>query len=104
MSTAFWLVLVGAALATYAARALFLVPRATQPPRRLEPALRLVGPAVLAALAIPAILRAPGTASLDIVRVAAGAVAFGVAWWTRSVLWTIAAGFAVLLALTWLVG
>ncbi len=96
----FWVVLIGAALVTYACRALFLVPDSTRPPSRLEPALRLVGPAVLAALAIPAIMRAPGTGGFDAARVIAGAIAFGVAWKTRSVLWTIAAGFAVLIVLT----
>ncbi|HVL47113.1 MAG TPA: AzlD domain-containing protein [Candidatus Thermoplasmatota archaeon] len=94
----FWIVLVGAAVATYAARAVFLVPDATKPPARFEPALRLVGPAVLAALAIPAILRAPGTGSLDLARVVSGAIAFGVAWRTKSVAWTIVAGFAALVA------
>lgn len=100
--TAFWIALIGGAIVTYLARALFLVPDATSPPKRLEPALRLVGPAVLAALAIPAILRAPGTGGLDAARVLAGAVAFGVAWWSRSVIWTIASGFAALAALSWL--
>ncbi len=95
-STAWWIALVGSAIATYASRAFFLVPEGTRPPARLEPALRLVGPAVLAALTIPAILRAPGTGTLDASRVLAGAVAFAVAYRTKSIFGTILVGFTVL--------
>lgn len=100
----FWLAVAGAAVVTYAWRALFLVPERTRPPVKLEPALRLVGPAVLAALAVPAILRAPDTGGLDAGRVLAGVLAFAVAWRTRSVLWTIVAGFTVLVLVGMLTG
>ena len=51
-------------VATYVTRVLFLVTKKVRPPRRSLRYLRLVGPAVLGAIAIPGILAPRGDVSL----------------------------------------
>src|SRR5206468_1237065 len=70
-------------------------------PPAVRRALRFVPPAVLTALAAPAMLRPAGGVDLSLtnLHLVAGSVAALVAWKTRSALLTIAAGMAMLWAL-----
>ena len=95
-----WLpVLAVAGLVTFAIRLSFIALLG-----RLEPslavtrALRFVPPAVLSAIILPELLVRDGAVALEPgnLRLLAGAVAALVAWWTRSVVLTIAAGMAAL--------
>jgi branched-subunit amino acid transport protein len=91
-----------AGLLTFAIRVSFiaLLGRVETPPL-LSRALRFVPPAVLSAIVLPELLVRQGRVdfSLQNLRMLAGLVALLVAWRTRSVLFTIAAGMATLWAL-----
>jgi branched-subunit amino acid transport protein len=88
-----------AGLATFLTRVSFiaLLGRVATPPL-LARALRMVPPAVLSAIILPELLLRGGAADLSLAnaRLAAGALAAGVALVTRNVLLTIAAGMASL--------
>lgn len=103
-SWAFWALLAGLALGTYALRASFIlfVDRLGTLPPRLEAVLPYVPPAVLAALIAPAVLAPAGTLppAADAPRLAGGAVGLVVAWRTESMLATVGAGMAAF----WIVG
>jgi branched-subunit amino acid transport protein len=94
-----WIVIVGGALATFAIRLSFI---ALIPPDRLpEPVrrgLRLVPPAVLSAIILPAVVAPAGQLELVLGndRLWAGLLATLVAWRTRSTWLTIAVGMVVL--------
>ncbi|HSJ90828.1 MAG TPA: AzlD domain-containing protein [Ilumatobacter sp.] len=93
-------IVVTVAAITYAMRACVIVGLAGRTiPVSVERSLRNVGPAVLAALAVN--LAAGGEGGLHLEpEVAAALVAAGaVAWWRRSVIWSLSSGMAVL----WLV-
>jgi branched-subunit amino acid transport protein len=85
-------------------RALFLVTARPEPPRWLARLLPHVGPAVLAAITVPALLAPHGTTSPA--EVAVGLVAAVAAWalWrrTRSLPVALFGGFAVSWAAAWL--
>lgn len=84
------------AVGTYLLRAsllAFVGPR--QLPERLEQALPLVGPAVMAALVVPAVLAPSGTLVLIGLRPAAAIVGAFVAWRWRSIPLVLAAGLGV---------
>lgn len=88
------------AAVTYSMRAgvILLLAGRTIPPVMTR-ALRQVGPAVLAALAINLIAGGEGEPSgITVAELAALVAAGGVAWWRRNVLWSLVAGMAVLLA------
>lgn len=88
------------ALVTYSMRASAIVLLAGRRlPAIVERALRQVGPAVLAALAINLMFGGEGGPEVTVPEVAGLASAVVVAWWRRSVLWSIAAGMTALLAL-----
>ena len=90
-------IVVTVAAITYAMRACVIVALAGRTiPVPVERALRNVGPAVLAALAIN--LAAGGEGGPHLApEVAAALVAAGaVAWWRRSVIWSLSAGMLVL--------
>lgn len=92
-----WVIVVLASVVTYASRSVgiwFLADR--ELPVAVERALRHVGPAVLAAL-VASIAAGDGESwpSIDVPELAALAVAAGVAWWRRNVLWSLSAGLAV---------
>jgi branched-subunit amino acid transport protein len=94
-----WLTILAIGIGTFCLRLSFihLLARASIP-ALLQQALRFVPPAVLAALVLPTILRSGGAidVSPDNVRLVAGALAAGVAWWTRNVLLTLATGMGAL--------
>ena len=102
-NVAVWAVMLGAGLGTLALRFSFLglVAKERQVPALLERALRFVPPAVLATLAIPALVRPDGAIDLspENLRLLAGTLAAVVAWTTRNLFFTIAAGMAALLVL-----
>lgn len=97
-----WVVIVGAGLVTFLARASFIV---FADPHRFPPAFRLalafVPAAVLAAIVVPGLAMPQGSLDLSAgnLRLAAGAVAAAVALRARNPLAAIVAGMAVLWAL-----
>ncbi len=73
-------------------------------PVPVERALRNVGPAVLAALAVNLAAGGEGGPSLELAEAAAMVVAGLVGWWRRNLLLTLAAGMVTLWVLGALVG
>ncbi len=97
--TTLWLTILGAGLGTWLLRLSFI--EAWQwlaVPPLLDRALRYVPAAVMAALVVPALVRPEGAVDLspDNLRLLAGLAAAVVAWTTRNVLLTLAAGMAAL--------
>lgn len=98
--SAFGIVVVVAAM-TYTMRAIAIVALAEREiPVSVERVLRNVGPAVLAALAINLAAGGEGGPGLEWFEAAALAAAGAVAWWRKSVLWSLAAGMGTLWLLT----
>lgn len=87
---------------TYGMRAVAIVALADRTiPAPVERALRSVGPAVLAALAMNlAAGGRGGGVSIGAAELAALATTVGIAWWRRNVLWALCAGMATLWLLT----
>ncbi len=84
-------------IVTFVSRALFLVSRKLRPPKRVERYLPLVGPAVLAAIAVPGIL-APRDAItvVDTVPAVIAAVVTWLVWrFTRQIALGLLAGLVV---------
>ena len=82
---------------TYAMRAVVIVLIADRSiPVSVERALRSVGPAVLAALAVNLAAGGEGGPSLELAEFAALVVAGGVAWWRRNLIVTLICGMATL--------
>ncbi len=97
--TALWLTILGAGLCTWLLRLSFIeLWQWMRVPPLLNRALRYVPPAVLAALVVPALVRSGGGIDLspDNLRLIAGIVAAVVAWFSRNVLLTLAAGMGML--------
>ncbi len=93
------LTILGMGLITYAIRLfLFLLPERLALPPWLLRALRYVPAAVLSAIILPELLLSGGTldVSLGNERLLAGLLGLLVAWRTRNVLWTVAAGMVAL--------
>jgi branched-subunit amino acid transport protein len=101
-----WLLIIAVSIVTFVMRVSFI---ATMKPHSIPPAVRemlaFVAPAVLAAIVVPPILiRDNGLdLGLDNPRLAAAAAAFAIAWFTRSVVGTLAGGMATLWLVQWLV-
>ena len=97
-TTAAWIVVAGAGSGTYAIRSSLLLAahRFGEVPPRVREALRMIPPAAIGALAIPAVLRPHGGA-IDVIdaRFVAGVLALVVAWRTRSLLATTVVGMAM---------
>jgi branched-subunit amino acid transport protein len=97
-----WIPMLVAGLLTYATRLSFIVllGRFDLPPRFVR-ALQYVPPAVLTAIVVPELLLQSGHLDFSFgnFRLLAGLLAALVAWRTRNVLLTIAAGMAALLLL-----
>lgn len=98
MTSKAWLVIVLAGLGTYAVRLSFLAvaERATDLPVTVTTALRMIPPAAMAALAIPAIIRTDGAVDLASPRVVAGLLAAAVAVRTRNTIATLVVGMGSL--------
>lgn len=79
---------------TFITRALFLVSKKLRPPKRVERYLPLVGPAVLAAIAVPGILAPRGEVNLvDTIPAVLAAVVTWLVWrWTRQLALGLLAG------------
>ena len=101
-----WITILAAGALTFLIRVsfIFLLGR-WQPPAWLAKALRFVPPAVLSAIIFPEVLIRDGNFDLAVnnLRLWAALVAALVAWRTKNVLLTIAAGMAALYLLTWLI-
>jgi len=96
-----WLLIIGLGLATFLTRLSFIwLFQHWQPPGWLKRSLRFVPVTVLTAIAIPELLLPGGSWVVPFTnpRLIAGVVAILVAWRSRSMLLTILAGMAVLLA------
>ena len=92
-----WLIFLGMGAATYLLRLSFIgLQGRLQPSSAFEKALRFVPAAVLAALILPAILVRSGMVEPLHPRFLAGLLALLIAWITRSVFVTIAAGMLAL--------
>lgn len=96
-----WLTIVLAGVGTYAIRLSFLgvAHRMADPPPAVQRVLRMIPPAVLAALVLPAFVRPEGQFDLTQPEFVAGAVATIVAFATRNVLVTLAVGMGLLVIL-----
>ena len=100
-----WAMIVGTALVTFLLRFSFLGtvnPHAM--PERFRAALRFVPPAVLAAIVVPQVLIREEAIQLgpDNPRLLAALVAIAIAWFSKSVVWTLAGGMIVLWTAQWL--
>lgn len=97
---AIWVTIVAIGICTYRIRLsfIYLFGRIDDVPTEVETTLRYVPPAILAALAVPALvtIRPSLSATIFDARLLAGAAGFAVAWRTESVLATIAAGMGTL--------
>ena len=90
-------------LMTYSMRAVVIVAMANRViPPPLERALRSVGPAVLAALAVSLAAGGEGGPSLEPAEAVALVVACLAAWRTKNLIATLVAGMLTLWLLTWL--
>jgi branched-subunit amino acid transport protein len=98
-----WLAIIGMGVITYAIRLapILLLERVPISPGWRE-ALRFVPAAVLSAIILPELFLPSGTLdfSLGNARLLAGLVAILVAWRTKNILWTLAAGMGLL----WILG
>lgn len=97
--TVLWGTILAAGLCTWLLRLSFIEAwRWLSIPPLVDRALRYVPPAVMAALVLPALLRSGGAidVSPDNLRLLAGIAAAGIAWYSRSVLLTLAAGMGTL--------
>jgi branched-subunit amino acid transport protein len=94
-----WLIFVIVGAGTLALRIsiIALWSRLGQIPKSVERGLRFIPPAVLSALVLPSLAAPDGAITIG-PRLAAGAVAFAVAWKTKNVLATIVVGMVALWA------
>lgn len=102
-----WLVVVLAGALTFAIRASFLVvaDRMVDLPPRVTVVLRMIPPAALAALVVPALLRADGSGIDPVSGLMVGAVvAAVVSRWRRNIGLSLAAGLVVVVAVEPLLG
>jgi branched-subunit amino acid transport protein len=91
-----WVTIVLAGIGTFIARISFLgvAHRIADPPIGLQRVLRMIPPAALAALVLPAFVRPGGHFDLTQPRFFAGVIATAVAFRTKNVLVTLAVGMA----------
>ena len=96
-----WVTIVLAGIGTFAMRASFLAAahRLAAVPPWVQRLLRQIPPAALAAMVLPALLRADGAIDPLHPRFAAGLVAALVAWRTRNTALTLVVGMGVLVLL-----
>lgn len=102
-----WLMILGTAVVTFALRFSFL---GTVKPHSIAPnikeALRFVPAAVFAAIVVPQVLIREEAIHLapDNPRLLAAIAALAIAWFTRSVTWTLVGGMVALWLVQWWVG
>lgn len=96
-----WVTILLAGAGTFVARISFLgvAHRISDPPVALQRVLRMIPPAALAALVLPALVRPEGQIDLTQPRLVAGVIATAVAFKTKNVLLTLAVGMAVVVIL-----
>ena len=96
-----WLTIVLSGAGTYAMRSSFLsaAHRMAEVPPAVARILRQIPPAALASIVVPALIRPEGQLSLAQPRLWAGVLAALVAWRTRNVGLTLAAGMAIVVVL-----
>ena len=97
--SAFWLLILGLALASFLPRASFILLFARWPvPALMQRALRYVPAAVFSAILVPGLVLSEGSVhiGLDNPRLLAGILAGAIAWRTRNTLITIVAGMLAL--------
>jgi branched-subunit amino acid transport protein len=96
-----WVTIVLAGAGTFVARISFLgvAHRIADPPIGLQRVLRMIPPAALAALVLPAFVRPEHHFDLTQPRFFAGVIATAVAFKTKNVLLTLAVGMAVVVIL-----
>lgn len=102
-----WLTLILMGVVTYALRlSLIAALGRWAVPALAQRALRFVPPAVLSAIILPELVRPAGVLDLSPgnARLLAGMLAAVIAWRTKNVMLTIAAGMLALWAITWLIG
>ena len=94
-----WLIIIGMGVITYAIRlSMIIMSGQIQLSDNLQRALRYVPPAVLSAIILPEMVQPGGTLDLSLgnERLLAGLLAILVAWFTRNMIWTVAAGMIAL--------
>lgn len=96
-----WLTIALAGAGTFVARVSFLgvAHRMADPPIAVQRVLRMIPPAALAALVLPAFVRPGGELDLTQPRLVAGLIATAVAFRTKNVLVTLVVGMAVVIVL-----
>jgi len=97
--SAFWLLILGLALASFLPRASFILLFARWPvPALMQRALRYVPAAVFSAILVPGLVLSEGSVhiGLDNPRLLAGILAGAIAWRTRNTLLTIVSGMLAL--------
>lgn len=96
-----WVAIVLAGIGTFALRASFLVfaHRLADVPPGVQRLLRQIPPAALAAIVVPALVRPDGPIDLLQPRLLAGVVAGAVAWRTRNIALTLAAGIGIVMVI-----
>ena len=104
-----WLIVIAAGIGTYGIRLSVLVfVHHSALPRTARDALRFVTPAVLTAIILPAVVYTRGAGHFDATlgneRLLAAVLAAAIAWATKSVWATIAAGMTALWLLQWWTG
>ncbi len=100
-----WLVVIIVGVGTYLTRLSFVgILGSREIPTYVERPLRLVAPAVIAAIAIPEVVAPFDTVDISFgnLRLIAGLIAITVAWKTKSIGWTIGVGLVSLWILDWL--
>lgn len=99
------LILAAVGLGTYALRAVFLVTARPEPPAPLARLLPYVGPAVLAAITVPALLAPRGT--ISVTDTVPAVLAAGAAWllwrWTRSLPIALFGALGAAFAIAWVI-
>lgn len=101
-TTGLWLTILAVGVGTFLLRLSFIeMWKWLRVPPLMMQALNYVPAAVLAALVLPALLRSGGSIdfSFDNLRLYAGLTALAMAWYSRSMLLTLATGMAALWAL-----
>lgn len=93
-----WLTIVLAGAGTFATRLSFLAVahRMADPPPGVRRVLRMIPPAALSALILPAFVRPEGHVDLTQPRFAVGILCTVLAFWTRNVLLVLGVGLALL--------